>query len=169
MWKCSSCREEIDDEFDVCWQCGTDRSGQVDSEFERADAPPAIEAVIASTGKCAKCGYEGRPLLVRYRPPLWSIPLGFALALTGVGAIGLMIFFLVLRNRRDVRCPSCGSRDSLAPSSKPPSPQSEAVWQEAVRSDLLAAQSNNWILVSLCLVMLVYAAGSIWLMMANRQ
>jgi uncharacterized membrane protein YvbJ len=49
MWKCRNCGEEIDDEFDACWQCGTDRTGQANPEFERA-TPPPIEAVIASTG-----------------------------------------------------------------------------------------------------------------------
>lgn len=169
MWKCPSCREEIEDEFDACWQCGTDQSGESNPEFERADAPPPIEAVIASAGRCGKCGYEGRPLLVRFRPPLWSIPLGFALALTGVGAMGLMIVFLVLRNRRDVRCPGCGNRGSLVPSNKTPSPAADFIWQEAVREDLLAARRNNWILVALCLIMLAYAAVSILFMVANRQ
>jgi len=38
MWTCPKCSEEIDDEFDVCWNCGTDTEGNVDSEFETADA-----------------------------------------------------------------------------------------------------------------------------------
>jgi len=39
MWTCPKCSEDIDDEFDVCWNCGTDTEGNVDPEFETADAP----------------------------------------------------------------------------------------------------------------------------------
>jgi hypothetical protein len=39
MWTCTKCREEIEDGFDVCWNCGTDMEGNVDAEFETADAP----------------------------------------------------------------------------------------------------------------------------------
>lgn len=39
MWNCVRCFEEIDESFDVCWNCGTDRSGKIDESFETADAP----------------------------------------------------------------------------------------------------------------------------------
>jgi predicted nucleic-acid-binding Zn-ribbon protein len=47
MWHCPKCREKIDDEFDVCWSCGTSRDGVEDPDFQRADdaAPVEDEAV----------------------------------------------------------------------------------------------------------------------------
>ena len=33
MWTCSKCREKIEDEFDVCWSCGTTRDGNANPEF----------------------------------------------------------------------------------------------------------------------------------------
>ncbi len=33
MWKCGNCGEEIEDSFDVCWNCGTTRDGHVDPDF----------------------------------------------------------------------------------------------------------------------------------------
>lgn len=48
MWTCPKCREEIDDEFDTCWNCGTDPEGNVDSEFETADAPTNEPLVVRS-------------------------------------------------------------------------------------------------------------------------
>ncbi len=38
MWICSKCKSEVDDDFEICWKCQTDRQGQ-GSEFydERAD------------------------------------------------------------------------------------------------------------------------------------
>ena len=35
MWTCPKCAESLDDNFAVCWQCGTDREGQVDASFQR--------------------------------------------------------------------------------------------------------------------------------------
>ena len=29
MWKCKKCKEEIEDQFDVCWNCGSDRMGSI--------------------------------------------------------------------------------------------------------------------------------------------
>ena len=34
MWTCPNCHERIDDCFDACWNCGTDRTGNVDPDFE---------------------------------------------------------------------------------------------------------------------------------------
>tara|TARA_R110002073_G_scaffold35970_11_gene104909 strand:+ start:4822 stop:5367 length:546 start_codon:yes stop_codon:yes gene_type:complete len=33
MWICSNCDEEHGDEFDVCWNCGTNNQGDRDLEF----------------------------------------------------------------------------------------------------------------------------------------
>ena len=29
MWKCKKCAEKIEDEFDACWSCGTDKDGKL--------------------------------------------------------------------------------------------------------------------------------------------
>jgi hypothetical protein len=36
MWHCPACNEALDDAFDVCWNCGTDRDGLADPLFRRA-------------------------------------------------------------------------------------------------------------------------------------
>lgn len=38
-WSCANCRKNVDVEFDICWNCGSDRDGTVDPAFVRADAP----------------------------------------------------------------------------------------------------------------------------------
>src|SRR5262245_3733301 len=38
MWTCVKCRERVDDEFEVCWRCGTSREGIEDPTFLSADA-----------------------------------------------------------------------------------------------------------------------------------
>ena len=37
MWQCIKCREQVDDGFDVCWNCGTSSDGTEDSDFRRAE------------------------------------------------------------------------------------------------------------------------------------
>ena len=66
MWTCQDCKEEVEESFDVCWNCGTSRDGVPDKEFvnqreldsfsnpvplskmSRSVDPPLLE--------CAKCG-----------------------------------------------------------------------------------------------------------------
>jgi len=43
MWTCSKCREEVEDNFDVCWNCGTGKDGSEDPSFQRADEMPVPE------------------------------------------------------------------------------------------------------------------------------
>ena len=42
MWKCPKCHESVEDDFDVCWSCGTARDGTEDPSFraaEKSDGP----------------------------------------------------------------------------------------------------------------------------------
>jgi hypothetical protein len=44
MWTCRKCRERVDDEFQVCWQCGTSWDGVEDPAFVRTeDGRPEAE------------------------------------------------------------------------------------------------------------------------------
>ncbi len=55
MWNCPKCREENDDGYEVCWNCGTSKSGEEDpgfhtaeettSQTELADARPIVEVI----------------------------------------------------------------------------------------------------------------------------
>jgi hypothetical protein len=57
MWSCPKCETRVDDGFDVCWQCGTNREGVEDPTFMSADqAPPIVDPIydpIASPGSDA--------------------------------------------------------------------------------------------------------------------
>lgn len=35
MWNCSQCSEQIEDQFEVCWKCGTSKTGIADPGFAR--------------------------------------------------------------------------------------------------------------------------------------
>lgn len=115
MWTCLRCGEQIEDGFDACWQCGTDREGQIDPNFRHADEPeprPAPSAGVSA--RCPACGSsEYRPIRpagwVAYAPdrlcfgcgtrytlptPRWA-----ALAFAGLGAVLLVLALVVLLAR----------------------------------------------------------------------
>ena len=41
MWECMKCSEQLEDSFDVCWNCGTSRDGTNDPDFRKVDDFPA--------------------------------------------------------------------------------------------------------------------------------
>ena len=48
MWKCKRCNEEVDDNFDVCWNCETSKTGVLTKN-------PTASPTNASF-KCQQCG-----------------------------------------------------------------------------------------------------------------
>jgi len=47
MWKCLKCNEKVEDQFDVCWNCGCDRSGNSALDQEEKSALKEIKSEIA--------------------------------------------------------------------------------------------------------------------------
>jgi|SRR5581483_1168874 len=45
MWSCPKCREAVENDFEVCWSCGTTREGEEDPHFFDAeqDQGPELE------------------------------------------------------------------------------------------------------------------------------
>ena len=48
MWKCLGCGIQVEDEFDVCWSCGTDVDGVEDPDFARDELEASDQESIAS-------------------------------------------------------------------------------------------------------------------------
>jgi rRNA maturation endonuclease Nob1 len=48
LWRCSSCKQIVPWNFDICWNCGTSREGVPDPNF----APE-----ISFHPQCDQCGY----------------------------------------------------------------------------------------------------------------
>ena len=57
MWTCSGCNEEIEEPFDACWNCGTDKDGNqvIKIESDEPAKSAAKESVVISR-ECPKCG-----------------------------------------------------------------------------------------------------------------
>ncbi|HSV14575.1 MAG TPA: methyltransferase domain-containing protein [Tepidisphaeraceae bacterium] len=66
-WKCPSCRESNPANFDLCWNCGSDRAGVADPAFRPAIAfHPVCETcgyllVGLSENRCPECGHPFDP------------------------------------------------------------------------------------------------------------
>jgi hypothetical protein len=66
MWECPKCHERHEDSFDVCWKCGTSKTGAEDPGFQTADqidpasleqpAKPPIEELAPATPREATSG-----------------------------------------------------------------------------------------------------------------
>lgn len=70
MWRCSQCGEEVQDSFDLCWRCGTDRQGVRSDNFnpepDDADVPdPGPEPSDAGQGNSVANAHAGSPCLTR--------------------------------------------------------------------------------------------------------
>src|SRR6266540_991310 len=79
MWDCPKCREEVEDAFEACWNCGTSRDGTEDPTFRRAEEVGAFaagrtpwEAPAARAGPCPAATDEvtsAAPAPAEVRPP----------------------------------------------------------------------------------------------------
>ena len=38
MWKCNNCREDNEDNFDMCWSCGADKKGALNKDFDTSES-----------------------------------------------------------------------------------------------------------------------------------
>lgn len=59
MWACANCRENVEDQFDACWKCGTSRDGKLNLDFVSQSSGEGergkLEATIAENYTCPKC------------------------------------------------------------------------------------------------------------------
>jgi hypothetical protein len=61
MWKCKTCGERLEDEFEVCWNCQTERGqqpGKPSSASPTAYSPKAENAVESDGWECLACGAD---------------------------------------------------------------------------------------------------------------
>jgi uncharacterized protein with PIN domain len=102
MWRCGKCSEQVEDDFAVCWKCGTSREGLTNPQFQAVpDAQQLNPGTVASSENpiaCARCNttlhYVGRK---RFHEG------------TNWGVFGELGELFVKREHFDVYlCPRCG-------------------------------------------------------------
>ena len=65
MWNCKNCHETIEDNLDVCWNCGTGKDGTPDPNFGRVDPPVTNHERLAAAsrlGTRSGCLHCGKPI-----------------------------------------------------------------------------------------------------------
>lgn len=63
MWRCVECDAEVDDNFDLCWNCGTSSDGILDPDFrsvaddnsQTSDETSEETEVEQSSNSCLRC------------------------------------------------------------------------------------------------------------------
>lgn len=60
MWKCPGCGEDVEDDFDVCWNCQHSKDGTVTVPAPEP-APGALVETTISDG-CVEVSVHGKPL-----------------------------------------------------------------------------------------------------------
>ena len=66
MWTCPACQSTVEDQFEVCWSCGTSRTGETDPDFVRADDTGPIPDAEPRPVDPKLAGHDG-PLAIAYR------------------------------------------------------------------------------------------------------
>lgn len=77
--------------------------------------------------ECCNCRYTGHLLEAHRGYKWWALPLGFALACTGIGLIPMAVIMIVMGNRTYEACPNCKS-DSLSEWYGLPSRECNQIW-----------------------------------------
>jgi hypothetical protein len=60
MWRCTNCNEEVGEEFNACWSCGTGRDGTPNPTFQKVqdapqEEPEYLEGEVRHPIACARC------------------------------------------------------------------------------------------------------------------
>ena len=164
MWTCPRCSAEVDEGFELCWQCGTSSDGVENPDFVREIDVGTVPPDWVPKIRCGACGYEGKMLIGHNGYQLWMLPLAMIFSCTLVGVIPWFVFFLLMGNRTFKACPQCGRRDQLHDWDRDPTTEAESLWQTARRADDAAFRRNKNALLMVTLLVLSLALA----LMASR-
>lgn len=87
MWKCPKCSEQVEDDFDVCWNCQTGKDGSSAETYFAPAAPKTTAHTDAGTKETDETGW-------RWRYSAWT---GIMYGPIPVGIIVVVIVYLVYR------------------------------------------------------------------------
>ncbi|MCK9414532.1 MAG: zinc ribbon domain-containing protein [Prolixibacteraceae bacterium] len=71
IWICKKCKEEIEDSYDICWNCGTSKTGIIDKETENE-----FKELKKEVGKTNSTG-GGRKVTFAILGAILGIPLSY--------------------------------------------------------------------------------------------
>ncbi len=100
MWNCKNCHETIEDNFDACWNCGTDKDGKTDPNFGRVDVPVANQKRLADEF-LSSCPHCGKPIKSGRRDsvPWWRYDPGGPTVGLGCGTLIIIAIIVSIFSR----------------------------------------------------------------------
>ncbi len=94
MWNCQKCREECEDTFDSCWNCGTGRDGSLPTEAftaqEQADSTAVLPDSYSPARSEGQAKRGNRSIVSRYTDAYLT-----ARTITAVGTTVKFIAFII--------------------------------------------------------------------------
>ena len=102
IWKCLNCTEEVEDQFEVCWNCGASRTGSLSTTHSSAEDAEDRERKAFLNEKyrsknCVRCD-----VVMTYAGPR-----GFHEG-TNLGALGDLAELFVNKTKLEMYvCPNC--------------------------------------------------------------
>ena len=154
-WDCPNCGTEIESQFKVCWNCGTDIHGNVDENFaidvdpDHLEENPEIPRV-----RCQKCNYQGKVLFsTQYKTwGEWIV----------AGVISSLFSQRSWIHFCHKVCPQCGAdQEELVPWSGEISEKAESAWVRASKREARNARKNR-MLVYLIFASIFAASYVLW-------
>ncbi len=90
MWNCKQCSEAIEDDLEICWNCGTSVDGEVDPDFVRADD---FDPDLVRTDEVDPVRHTRRAFKKRAGGEGWAL-IGAAAYLTAIVFCGVLFLSL---------------------------------------------------------------------------
>ena len=164
MWKCAQCAEEVEDDFDICWNCGTSIAGEQHPDFAAETEVLEKPADWVPRIRCEQCGYEGQALLAHFGYRWWMFLL---LIVLFPAAIIVWLALMLLANYRYRRCPQCGNHERLREIDVVPAPAAIVAWETAAKLDEENFRINKLIMLVIAFVLFVATSVLMYLVVAN--
>lgn len=145
-WTCPTCENDIDSDFDSCWNCGTTSDGVENPDFVREVDVATLPEGWVQRVRCTQCGYRGKAVIGHYGYKWWTFPVALLMSCTLVGLLPWMIVFLFLGNRKYKACPKCDAKVGLIDhdgSDESVSSEAERIWKQKQDMDDARFQKNK--------------------------
>lgn len=154
-WTCPNCGTQVESEFTVCWNCGTDIHGRVDDEFSvESDPDELADEPETPRIRCLQCGYRGKVLFSTRDKTWWEWLLS--------GLVSILVSQRSWIHFCHQFCPKCDApRNRLVPWSGDYSPSAEEIWSAAFDEESRLARRRRR-LIYLVLGALAVASLILW-------
>ena len=158
-WVCSQCKAEVDDGFDICWQCGVTSDGTIASDFVPEIDVATLPANHVRTIECDSCGYRGKILIGRCQFKPWVFIATPVAILSVFGMIPLFIWLRFAEMLRFKLCANCRDAERIHDWHGDITPENESIWADAQANEEQCFARSRFRFLCLVLATLLFAAA----------